>query len=105
MFVELTSDELLREWLPKLVGIERSPLLRLADHREAHCVVEEQHERRLTRDDITSTIHYVRFELTDAEVKGFMAGPVTLAVDHDAYRESVVLSAETVAELAADLQA
>src|SRR4051794_30744006 len=24
LFVELTSDELLREWLPKLVGIERS---------------------------------------------------------------------------------
>jgi hypothetical protein len=105
MFVELTSDELLREWLPKLVGIERSPLLRLDDHREVRCVVEEQHERRLTRDDITSTVHYLRFELSDAEVNAFLAGPVTLALDHDAYHESVGLSAETVVELASDLQA
>src|SRR4051794_5557729 len=29
LFVELTSKELLMEWLPKLVGIERSVVLRL----------------------------------------------------------------------------
>jgi hypothetical protein len=104
MFVELTSDELLREWLPKLVGIERSAVLRLSDGREVRCVVEEQHESRLTRDDITSTVHYVRFELSDAEVSAFLAGPVTLAVDHLAYAESVVLAAATVSELASDLR-
>lgn len=31
LFVELTNDEDLRAWLPKLVGIERSIELRLSD--------------------------------------------------------------------------
>ena len=31
LFIELTSDESMQEWLPKLVGIERSLVLRLAD--------------------------------------------------------------------------
>lgn len=103
LFVELTSDEALREWLPKLVGIERSVVLRLADGREVRCVVEEQHASQLTRDDVTSTVHYVRFELTPDEVAAFHAGPVVLALDHPAYQEEVELAPSTVAELAADL--
>src|SRR5690606_28224213 len=34
MFLELTSDAELREWLPKLVGIERSVALCIGDDRE-----------------------------------------------------------------------
>lgn len=103
MFVELTSDDALREWLPRLVGIERSPLLRLADGTAVRCVVEEQHQSQLTRDDITSTVHYVRFELTPDQVTAFAAGPVVLAFDHPAYAEEAELLPSTIAELAADL--
>jgi len=102
LFVELTSDAELREWLPKLVGIERSVELRIGD-RVVRCVPEEQHEQQLTREEITASVHYVRFELSPDEVAAFDAEPVTLAVEHPAYREAVLLSDETRASLSRDL--
>jgi hypothetical protein len=104
MFVELTSEDLLREWLPKLVGIERHLYLRLSDGTQVRCVVEEQHASQLTRDDVTSTVHYVRFELTPEQVAAFGAGPVVLGLDHPAYAESAELAPATIAELLRDLQ-
>lgn len=104
LFIELTSKLALMEWLPQLVGIERSVELRLGDGTVVPCIPEESHEEQLTRDDITSSVHYIRFELTSAQVEAFAAGPVTLAVNHPAYQESVVLSPETVEELLSDLR-
>ena len=102
MFIELTSDDQVREWLPKLVGIERSVLFRLADGSEVRAVTEEQHQSQLTREDVTAAVHYVRFELTAAQVDAF-TGEVVLAVDHPNYREEVTLLPETVQELRRDL--
>jgi hypothetical protein len=104
MFVELTTEALLREWLPKLVGIERHVYLRLADGTQVRCVVEEQHASQLTRDDVTSTVHYVRFELTPEQVEAFGTGTVLLGLDHPEYAESTELSAATVEELLSDLR-
>ncbi len=104
LFIELTSKLALMEWLPQLVGIERAVELRLADGTVVPCTPEESHEEQLTRDDITSSVHYIRFELTPEQVATFASGPVTLAVNHPAYQESVVLGDETVAELLADLR-
>jgi len=103
LFLELTSDEQLREWLPKLVGIERSIVVRLDDGDEIRCIPEEGHEATLTRDEVTASVHYIRFELTDAQVEAFGAG-ATLAVDHPEYRAETRLSADTVAELLTDLR-
>ena len=105
MFVELTSEVALREWLPKLVGIERHVVVQLADGSGVRAVVEAAHDAQLTRDDITSTVHYVRWELTPGQVAAFSAGPVTVAVDHPAYVATTVLSADTQAELLTDLLA
>jgi hypothetical protein len=102
LFLELTSDEQLREWLPKLVGIERSILLRFAGH-DVRCVVDEDHEAQLTRDDVTASVHYIRFEFTPEQVRDWGTGPVELVVDHPDYLEVTTLSDQTVAELAADL--
>ena len=103
LFVELTSKEALSEWLPKLVGIEQSVELRFA-RETVRCEVEEAHAEQLTRDDVTASVHYIGFRMTDDEVERFSTGPVTLAVEHPAYRESVVLSDETRQELLADLR-
>jgi hypothetical protein len=102
LFIELTSDDALREWLPKLVGIEQSIVLRLADGTEVRCVVDPQHAARLTREHVTSAVHYVTFELTPARIDAFREGTV-LAIDHSAYSEDIELSSSTVAELRADL--
>ena len=102
LFVELTTDDQLREWLPKLVGIETTVELRLADGQVVTCVVDEAHAAQLTREEITASVHYVRFELTPAQIDAF--GPGTrLGFSHAAYRHDTALSDETVAELRRDL--
>lgn len=106
LFIELTSDELLREWLPKLVGIETRVVLRIgegSDATEVRCTVDPDHEKQLTRDEITASVHYLHFSLSDDEVQAFTAGPVRLVVDHPAYQHETLLSADNVAELGADL--
>ena len=104
LFVELTSKDALVEWLPRLVGIERSVVLRLADGELIRCVVDEDHDKQLTRDEVTASVHYVRWELTADQIERFAAGPVTLQADHPAYARAVELSAETHAELLGDLR-
>ena len=104
MFLELTTDDQMREWLPKLVDVERSVLLRLPNGDEVRAVVDEQHEQGLTRDTVTAAVHYLRFELTPAQVAEFAIGPVLLAIDHPAYLEQVELSDTTHAELLTDLR-
>jgi hypothetical protein len=103
LFIELTSEEALREWLPRLVGIERMVEIRFPDGSTSRTVTEEQHASQLTRDDITSTVHYVRFELSAEQVAALSRPePVIVAVTHPDYREEVELAPSTVAELAAD---
>ncbi len=103
MFVELTSEDQMREWLPKLAGVERSVLLRLADGDEVRAVIDEQHEEGLTRDHVTAAVHYLRFELAPAQVETFGSGDVLLAIDHPAYLEAALLDGVTKDELLADL--
>jgi hypothetical protein len=107
MFIELTNEDEMREWLPKLVGIEAAVELRLGDGAEqavVHCIVDPDHEKMLTRDTITASVHYVHFEFTPAEVEQFATGPVTLASVHPAYQHEVALGPEACAELLADLR-
>ena len=107
MFIELTTDAQLREWLPKLVGIERSLALRAGEGdgaRTITCRVDADHEATLTRDEVTSSVHYVHFDLDDDDIAAVEAGPVSLVVDHPAYAEQVSLGDETVAELLTDLR-
>ena len=103
MFVELTSKEELEEWLPKLVGIERSVELRLGEE-AVRAEPEQAHEEQLTREDVTASVHYIRFQLSPQQVERFAAGPVRLAIDHPAYNHEVELTDETGAELLADLR-
>lgn len=103
LFIELTSDDQLREWLPKLVGIERSVELVFGDQ-VVPCLPEQGHEEQLTREEVTAAVHYIRWELDSQQVQQFAAGPVALRVHHPDYDETQELSAETVAELLEDLR-
>jgi hypothetical protein len=104
LFIELTSKEALMEWLPRLVGIERSVVLRLADGEVVRSVVDEDHEKQLTRDEITASVHYIRWDLTTDQVERFAAGPVTLEADHPDYDRTVELKPDTHAQLLNDLR-
>jgi hypothetical protein len=107
LFIELTSDEQLREWLPKLVGIERSVVLRIGEGEAAvdiRCEVDPDHERQLTREEVTASVHYVHFTLTPEQVERFAEGPVWLLIDHPEYLEDVELPDWTRDELLTDLR-
>jgi hypothetical protein len=102
LFIELTSDDQLREWLGKLVGIEQSVVFQLSNGDSVRCVVDPQHAAQLTREHVTAAVHYVTFQFTDAQVAAFVDG-VVLAIDHPDYLEAVELLPSTIAELRADL--
>ena len=104
LFIELTSQDALREWLPKLVGIERALALRLSDGEVVRAVVDEDHEQQLTRDEITASVHYVRWQLTPDQIERFASGPAAVVADHPAYAVETPLSGEARAELTADLR-
>lgn len=105
LFLELTSEDLLREWLPKLVGIEQAVLLAIgegADVLELRDDVEEAHASQLTREDVTSSVHYVRITVPEAARPRLLAERAVLRIDHPAYRHEVELSPETKASIVAD---
>lgn len=105
LFLELTSEDLLREWLPKLVGIEQAVLLAIGqgdDTLELRDDVEEAHASQLTRDDVTSSVHYVRVTVPDAARPRLLAERAVLRIDHPAYAHEVELSPETKASIVAD---
>ena len=109
LFVELTDEAQLRRWLPQLVGIERAVQLRLgagagAGGEVVRSTPEEAHAEQLTRDDVTASVHYVRFRLTPQQVDRFADGPVTLAVALSTYDEQVPLADAVRAELLGDLR-
>jgi hypothetical protein len=104
LFLELTDDAALREWLPKLRNIEFHVHFDLgpSDGPVSRVTSVPRDEERLTRDDITSSVHYLRFPF-DAEQRALLAsGPARLVVDHPEYQVSVELTDEQRAELAGD---
>jgi len=103
MFIELTSEALLREWLPKLVGVERTVALRFGDERVAF-TLDAAHEAQLTRDDITSAVHYVHLALDPDQIDKFATGTPMLVVEHPDYSYETTLGSDTIAELLGDFR-
>ena len=102
LFIEITDPDALREWLPKLPGIQRHVSFDIAGTQVRGF---EPDEERLTREDeITSTVHYLKFTLPPEQQAAFAAAPVKLFVDHPAYQAEAVLTGEQRAALAADFE-
>ncbi len=107
VFIELTTDEQLREWLPKLVGIEQSLLLQLGEGpgaQRVRAITDEAHAGQLTRTEITASVHYVRWELTPEQVDLVASGPVSLVADHAAYDYACLVDSTTLGEITTDLR-
>lgn len=103
LFIELTSKAEMEQWLPRLVGIEQSAKLLLASGDSVLATVEGAHAAQLTRDEITASVHYVNFSLNEEQVRDFLDGQVSLALDHPEYRHQTVLRDETKGSLAEEL--
>ncbi len=107
VFLELTEDAQMREWLPKLVGIERSIGLRVGGGPDAALVRAEPdaaHATQLTREEITASVHYVHWELDHEQVSLLETGGGVLCIDHPSYDHATPLDPTTVGELLTDLR-
>jgi hypothetical protein len=103
LMIELTSEPALREWLPRLVGIEHHLAVVLADGTRVVGAPSAEDEMRLTRDDITAAVHFLRFHFTASDVEMFASGPVHVVVDHPEYDQDVLLTPDQHAELLSDV--
>lgn len=102
----MTKAEM-EEWLPKLVGVERSVELLVGESATAgvgRCIVDEDRAPQLARKGITGSVRYVRFSLSPGEIERFASEPVVLAINHPGYAEGVRLSDDTKATLLEDLR-
>jgi hypothetical protein len=117
LFIELSGDEALREWLPKLVGIEGALSIHLgaealpggdaaggAGVEVVPAVPEQAHAEALTRDEVTASVHYLRFVFDETQVARFAAEPAAVVVDHPHYQARAPLGPDTKDELLADLR-
>jgi hypothetical protein len=104
LMLELTSEPALREWLPRLVGIDTSVVLLLPDGSQARGAPSEEDAARLTREETTAAVHFVKFRLTPEQVDAFRQGPVYVVVDHPEYPQRVELTPEQHAALVEDLR-
>jgi len=102
LFVEIDDKERLYEWLPKLVGIQRAVSIWLHDGSSVPSIPED--EERLTREETTTTVHYLKFRFAPEQVEAFAAGPVRIVVDHPNYNAVVELTEEQRSELVEDLR-
>jgi uncharacterized protein DUF3501 len=99
LFIEINDSDELRQWLPRLVGIQRTVFVEVG----GTLVAGVEDEERLTREDeVTTSVHYIRFSFTREQQAAFAAGPVRVVVDHPAYHAVTDLTEEQRHSLAAD---
>ncbi len=105
LLIELTDDEALRYWLPRLTNIEDYVMFVIGDETiEAR----EQDAERLTREDITSTVHYLKFgPFTEQQQQAFRDGtpPIRIVIEHPEYQVDVTLTDVQREELLGDFAA
>jgi hypothetical protein len=111
LFIELTSEDQLRHWLPRLVGIERSIGFAFGDDGppagavpDVTSVPEADHAGSLTREAVTPSVHYLRFSFDPGAVARFATDPLRLVAFHPAYQAATPVPDATRSELLADLR-
>ncbi|MCU1468270.1 MAG: uncharacterized protein JWM72_4198 [Actinomycetia bacterium] len=104
LMIELTSEPALREWLPRLIGIEHRVAIVLPDGTRVLGAVSDEDESRLSRDDTTAAVHFLKFRFTPADVEMFASGPVHIVVDHPEYDQDVLLDPDQHQQLLSDLR-
>ena len=89
--------------LTKLKGIEDRCYVQVADFARVYAIADEDLERE--NDTKTASVHFLRFELTDAMVGALRSGaPLVIGIDHANYQHATdALGGATRESLLADL--
>jgi len=103
MLIEYEDVADRREALAKLKGIEDRVWVRVGDLPAVYAIADEDLDRETEQK--TSSVHFVRFELTPPMVAAFKAGrDIAIGADHPHYRAEIAALPEPVrAALLADL--
>ncbi len=102
MMVEFPDPEVRRVELAKLIGIEDRTWVRVGAHEKVYAVADEDLDRE--NDTKTSSVHFLRFELTDEMVRDARAGAaIHVGIDHENYRAKVELQPASRESLVHDL--
>jgi len=90
------------ERLKELVGAEDRIYIQVGDHEKVYAIANEDLER--STPDKTSSVHYLRFELTPEMIADLKAGaPLKVGVDHPNYTHEVEVPENVRASLVEDL--
>lgn len=99
LFLEITDQAELAQRLNDLRGIEESVHMDVDGERVA-----QVHEEGRSRDDRTSSVHYLRFRLSDEQRQAFLRGAeVAVVADHPHLQARTTLDEQQRMALSADL--
>ena len=88
--------------LNKLHDLENQIWLSINGSKRIFAISDEDLER--TRDEKTSAVHFLRFQLTQDDIKAFKTSEnIEFGVDHDNYNQMVKISKDTALALSNDL--
>jgi len=104
LFIEIDAEESLRSWLPRLVGIQDH--IKFVVGEDEVAAREEDLERLTREDEITTTVHYLKFgPFTAEQQRRFADGPVRIVVHHPEYEVDVTLTDGQRDEIVGDFAA
>ena len=84
MLIEYPEPEQRQKALALLVGIENLVWVKIGDADKVFATADEDLERSTS--DKTSSVHFLRFELTPAQAKNIdKSVPITIGIDHNNY--------------------
>ena len=88
--------------LNKLCDLENRVWLSINNSKKIFAVSDEDLER--SRDEKTSAVHFLRFQLNDADKKSFNeTDDIIIGIDHKEYNYEAKLQRDTISSLAEDL--
>jgi len=100
--IEYGNEEERRDALARLIGVEEKVWVQVADRARVWAIADEDLER--TAADKTSSVHFLRFELTPEMVAAAKAGAaIAMGIDHPQYRYEAVTAPGARESLTADL--
>jgi hypothetical protein len=102
LLIEFPDPEERRVQLGLLKGVEDRCFIEVGGHERVFALADEDLERE--NDEKTSSVHFLRFELSAAMIRDLRAGAeLVLGVDHPAYRHRLTVPAAARTALIADL--
>lgn len=103
MLIEYPDPHERKRELARLIGVEDRLFVEVEGHPRVYAIADEDLDRENA--EKTSSVHFVRFEFSDAQRLAVRAGAqVKLGCDHTHYPAHVMIAADTLASLAGDLK-